>query len=93
MSRRGLFKLSGAAAAGLALSGCAIPGLAKIVTPDEAKAQAQAFWPRQKQTGRLNFANWASWSMFPATKALGRCGPAKFCATPAPAKLQLCTSE
>lgn len=61
MSRRGLFKLGGAAAAGLALSGCAIPGLAKIVTPDEARAQAREFWPRQKPTGRLNFANWASY--------------------------------
>jgi spermidine/putrescine transport system substrate-binding protein len=61
MSRRGLFKLGGAAAAGLALSGCAIPGLAKIITPDEAKAQALDFWPKQKATGRLNFANWASY--------------------------------
>ena len=61
MSRRGLFKLGGAAAAGLALSGCAIPGLAKIITPDEAKAQAKDFWPKQKPTGQLNFANWASY--------------------------------
>ena len=61
MSRRGLFKLGGAAAAGLALSGCAIPGLAKIITPDEAKAEAKDFWPKQKPTGRLNFANWASY--------------------------------
>ena len=61
MSRRGLFKLGGAAAAGLALSGCAIPGLAKIITPDEAKAEAAAFWPKQKPTGHLNFANWASY--------------------------------
>ena len=61
MSRRGLFKLGGAAAAGLALSGCAIPGLAKIITPAEAQAEANAFWPKQKQTGQLNFANWASY--------------------------------
>ncbi len=61
MSRRGLFKLGGAAAGGLALSGCAIPGLAKVVTPDEAKAEAQTFWPKQKPTGQLNFANWASY--------------------------------
>lgn len=61
LSRRGLFKLGGAAAAGLALSGCAIPGLAKIITPAEAQAQARDFWPRQKPTGKLNFANWASY--------------------------------
>jgi spermidine/putrescine transport system substrate-binding protein len=61
LSRRGLFKLGGAAAAGLALSGCAIPGLAKIITPAEAETEAQSFWPRQKQTGTLNFANWASY--------------------------------
>jgi spermidine/putrescine transport system substrate-binding protein len=61
LSRRGLFKLGGAAAFGLALSGCAIPGLAKIVTPAEAEAQAKSFWPEQKPTGNLNFANWASY--------------------------------
>jgi spermidine/putrescine transport system substrate-binding protein len=61
LSRRGLFKLGGAAAASLALSSCAIPGLAKIITPAEAKAQAQDFWPKQKPTGKLNFANWASY--------------------------------
>jgi spermidine/putrescine transport system substrate-binding protein len=61
MSRRGLFKLGGAAAAGLALTSCGIPGLAKIITPAEAKAKADEFWPKQKPTGRLNFANWASY--------------------------------
>jgi spermidine/putrescine transport system substrate-binding protein len=61
VSRRGLFKLGGAAAFGLALSGCAIPGLAKIVTPAEAEAEASSFWPKQKPTGNLNFANWASY--------------------------------
>jgi spermidine/putrescine transport system substrate-binding protein len=61
MSRRGLFKLGGAAAAGLALTSCGIPGLAKIITPAEAKAKANEFWPKQKPTGRLNFANWASY--------------------------------
>lgn len=61
LSRRGLFKLGGAAAFGLALSGCAIPGLAKIVSPAEAEAEAQSFWPKQKPTGNLNFANWASY--------------------------------
>lgn len=77
MSRRGLFKLGGAAAAGLALSGCAIPGLAKIVTPAEAEAEAKAYWPRQKPTGKLNFANWASYidpshqSLKEFTKATG----------------------
>jgi spermidine/putrescine transport system substrate-binding protein len=61
MSRRDLFKAGGAAAAGLALAGCGIPGLAKIITPAEAEAQAQAFWPKQKPTGKLNFANWADY--------------------------------
>jgi spermidine/putrescine transport system substrate-binding protein len=61
LSRRGLFKLGGAAAFGLALSGCAIPGLAKIITPAEAEAEAKTFWPKQKPTGTLNFANWASY--------------------------------
>ena len=61
LSRRGLFKLGGAAAASLALSSCAIPGLAKIVTPAQAQAQARDFWPKQKATGKLNFANWASY--------------------------------
>jgi spermidine/putrescine transport system substrate-binding protein len=61
LSRRGLFKLGGAAAFGLALSGCAIPGLAKIITPAEAEAEANSYWPKQKPTGNLNFANWASY--------------------------------
>jgi spermidine/putrescine transport system substrate-binding protein len=61
MSRRGLFKLGGAAALGLGLAGCGIPGLAKIVTPAEADAQARAFWPKQKPTDHLNFANWADY--------------------------------
>jgi spermidine/putrescine transport system substrate-binding protein len=77
LSRRGLFKLGGAAAASLALSGCAIPGLAKIITPAEAETQAQSFWPKQKPTGKLNFANWASYidsnheSLKQFTKATG----------------------
>jgi spermidine/putrescine transport system substrate-binding protein len=61
MSRRDLFKIGGAAAAGLALAGCGIPGLAKIITPEEAAAQAKAFWPKQKPTSHLNFANWADY--------------------------------
>lgn len=61
LSRRGLFKLGGAAAFGAALSGCAIPGLAKIITPAEAESEARSFWPKQKPTGTLNFANWASY--------------------------------
>jgi len=61
LSRRGLFKLGGAAALGAGLAGCGIPGLAKIVTPAEADAQARAFWPKQKPTAHLNFANWADY--------------------------------
>jgi spermidine/putrescine transport system substrate-binding protein len=61
MSRRGLFKLGGAAAAGLAVAGCGIPGLAKIVTTAQAEAEGAAFWPKQKPTGKLNFANWADY--------------------------------
>jgi spermidine/putrescine transport system substrate-binding protein len=61
LSRRDLFKLGGAAAASLAVAGCGIPGLAKIISPAQAKAQAAAFWPRQKPTGELNFANWADY--------------------------------
>jgi spermidine/putrescine transport system substrate-binding protein len=61
LSRRGLFKLGGAAAASLALAGCGIPGLAKIITPAQAEAEAAAYWPRRKPTGKLNFANWASY--------------------------------
>ena len=53
MSRRGLFKLGGAAAAGLALSGCAIPGLAKISTPARGQGRRRSeFWPKQKPTGQ-----------------------------------------
>jgi spermidine/putrescine transport system substrate-binding protein len=61
ISRRGFFGLGGAAAASLALSGCAIPGLAKIVTTAQAESEAKSFWPSQKPTGRLNFANWADY--------------------------------
>jgi len=61
LSRRGLFKLGGAAAASLAVAGCDIPGLAKIISPAQAKAEAASYWPKHKPTGKLNFANWASY--------------------------------
>jgi spermidine/putrescine transport system substrate-binding protein len=61
LSRRNLFRLGGAGAATLALAGCGIPGLAKIVTTAEAESEAKAYWPRQKPTGKLNFANWADY--------------------------------
>jgi spermidine/putrescine transport system substrate-binding protein len=61
LSRRGLFKLGGAAAASLAVAGCGIPGLAKVVTTAQAEAEGAAYWPKQKPTGKLNFANWASY--------------------------------
>jgi len=61
MSRRGLFKLGAAAAASLAVAGCGIPGLAKVVTTSQAEAEAAAYWPRRKPTGKLNFANWADY--------------------------------
>ena len=61
LSRRSLFKLGGATAAGLALAGCGIPGLAKVVTTAQAEQEAAAYWPRQKPTRRLNFANWADY--------------------------------
>jgi spermidine/putrescine transport system substrate-binding protein len=61
MSRRGLFKLGGAAALGLGLAGCGIPGLAKIVTTAQAESEARAYWPKQKPTSKLNFANWADY--------------------------------
>jgi spermidine/putrescine transport system substrate-binding protein len=61
MSRRDLFRSGGAAAAGLAVAGCGIPGLAKIITPAEAETAGRAFWPKQKPTSQLNFANWASY--------------------------------
>ena len=61
LSRRGLFKLGGAAAASLAVAGCGIPGLAKIVTTAQAEEEAAGYWPKQKPTGKLNFANWASY--------------------------------
>lgn len=61
MSRRSLLRLGGAAAGGLALSGCAIPGLAKIISPAQARAEAAAFWPKQKPTRQVSFANWASY--------------------------------
>ncbi|MCL2585310.1 MAG: spermidine/putrescine ABC transporter substrate-binding protein [Streptosporangiales bacterium] len=77
MSRRDLFRLGGAAAGGLALSGCAIPGLAKTVTPAQTRAEAARFWPKQKPTRQLSFANWASYidpnhqSLKEFTKATG----------------------
>jgi spermidine/putrescine transport system substrate-binding protein len=61
LSRRDLFKLGGAAAAGLTVAGCGIPGLAKIISPEQAESQAREFWPKQKPTGTLNFANWADY--------------------------------
>jgi spermidine/putrescine transport system substrate-binding protein len=61
MSRRDLFRFGGGAAAGLALAGCGIPGLAQIISPAEAEKEARAFWPKQKPTGHLNFANWADY--------------------------------
>ena len=61
LSRRGLFKVGGAAAASLAVAGCGIPGLAKIISPAQAKAEGAAYWPKQKPTGKLNFANWADY--------------------------------
>jgi spermidine/putrescine transport system substrate-binding protein len=61
LSRRGLLKLGGAAAASLAVASCGIPGLAKIVTTAQAEQEASAYWPKQKPTGRLNFANWADY--------------------------------
>jgi spermidine/putrescine transport system substrate-binding protein len=61
LSRRSLFQLGGATAAGLAVAGCGIPGLAKTVTTAQAEAEAAAYWPKQKPTGKLNFANWASY--------------------------------
>ena len=60
-TRRGFLGLAGAAAAGLAVSGCSIPGLAKIITTSQAQSEADSFWPKQKPTGKLNFANWASY--------------------------------
>jgi spermidine/putrescine transport system substrate-binding protein len=56
-----LFRLGGAAAAGLAVAGCGIPGLAEIITPEQAEKEATAFWPKQKPTGKLSFANWADY--------------------------------
>jgi spermidine/putrescine transport system substrate-binding protein len=61
LSRRGLLKLGGAAAAGLTVAGCGIPGVARIITAAEAEQEAKAFWPKQKATRHLNFANWASY--------------------------------
>jgi spermidine/putrescine transport system substrate-binding protein len=61
LSRRGLLKLGGAAAASLAVASCGIPGLAKIVTTAQAEQEASAYWPKQKPTSRLNFANWADY--------------------------------
>ena len=61
LSRRGLLKLGGAAAAGLTVAGCGIPGLAKIITTAQAETEAKQYWPKQQPTSHLNFANWASY--------------------------------
>lgn len=51
-SRRGFLKLSGLAAAGMALSACGVGGQRQ-----EAVA-ADEFWAGKKSTGKVRFANW-----------------------------------
>ncbi|GAA3745965.1 spermidine/putrescine transport system substrate-binding protein [Spinactinospora alkalitolerans] len=51
-SRRDALKLSGLAAAGLALAGCSIKG------QQRAALSVDDFWADKKSSGRLRFANW-----------------------------------
>jgi spermidine/putrescine transport system substrate-binding protein len=51
-SRRTLLRLSGFAAAGLALSGCGVAG------QRQDAVDSNEFWAGKESTGRLRFANW-----------------------------------
>jgi spermidine/putrescine transport system substrate-binding protein len=54
-SRRDLFRLFGAAGAGLALSAC---GVQSNKAPASKRGDAQKFWAGKQKHGHINFANW-----------------------------------
>ncbi|PZG13538.1 polyamine ABC transporter substrate-binding protein [Nonomuraea aridisoli] len=54
-TRRDVFRLAGASAAGLALAACGVQG--QKAAPPKADAVAD-FWARQKKNGKVVFANW-----------------------------------
>jgi spermidine/putrescine transport system substrate-binding protein len=55
VGRRDLFRLFGAAGAGLALSACELEGKK---APSFKRADAQKFWAGKQTRGHVNFANW-----------------------------------
>ncbi|MFG2078672.1 polyamine ABC transporter substrate-binding protein [Nonomuraea maritima] len=54
-TRRDIFKLAGASAAGLALAACGVQG--QKAAPPKADAVAD-FWAKQQKHGKVVFANW-----------------------------------
>jgi spermidine/putrescine transport system substrate-binding protein len=54
-SRRDLFRLFGAAGAGLALSAC---GIQVKKAPSPKRGGAQTFWAGKRKQGHIDFANW-----------------------------------
>ncbi|RJL21738.1 polyamine ABC transporter substrate-binding protein [Bailinhaonella thermotolerans] len=54
--RRDVFRLTGLAAAGLALSACGVEGKK---APPAGKSEVERFWAGKVKNGRLDFANWA----------------------------------
>ncbi|MFC7588967.1 spermidine/putrescine ABC transporter substrate-binding protein [Nonomuraea antimicrobica] len=54
-TRRDVFRLAGASAAGLALAACGVQG--QKAAPPKADAVAD-FWAKQKKNGKVVFANW-----------------------------------
>jgi len=59
LSRRNALRLGGASAAAMGLAACGVQGAAKQQSTAQAESAADKFWKAQKQTGQVNFANWA----------------------------------
>jgi spermidine/putrescine transport system substrate-binding protein len=59
LSRRNALRLGGASSAAMGLAACGVQGAAKQQSTAQAESAADKFWKSQKQTGQVNFANWA----------------------------------
>jgi spermidine/putrescine transport system substrate-binding protein len=58
LSRRSALQIGGASALAMTLAACGVSGGKKGATGTAAVDEAKKFWPSQKQTGHLDFANW-----------------------------------
>jgi len=59
-TRRNALRVGGIGAAALGLAACGVQGgAAKQQNTAQAESAADKFWKAQKQTGQVNFANWA----------------------------------